>query len=124
MVTHTAEICHCFRQRDRWISELDHCYVTPKLLDYVRDFKIESRLDLPSDHAPISVYLSVDKLKHTAHVCSRLYDRACQLGDYTNFCYRYDRPHRQIKWHKSYMPTVMQSLSLTQPPDLYDRKSI
>ena len=51
-------------------------------------------------------------------------DRACQLGDYTSFCHRYDRPHRQIKWYKSYMPTVMQSLSLTRPPDLYDDSNL
>ena len=86
-----------FRQKKNiWISELDHCYVTPRLLAHIRDFRIKSRVDLPSAHAPISVTLAIDKLKHTTYVFEGLRDRAGQLGDYTAW-YHHSRSYCQIK---------------------------
>jgi hypothetical protein len=75
--THKAALT--FRQRSRWISELDTLFASSELLPLISDFKIHQRLDLPSDHAPVSCCIALNKLE-----CSRntqpLMDRAEKLG--------------------------------------------
>lgn len=48
-----------YRKRDVWISELDVCIVSPQLLDSINDFSVMQRIDLPSDHAPITATVNV-----------------------------------------------------------------
>ncbi len=48
-----------YRKRDVWISELDVCVVSPRLLDCINDFSVMHRIDLSSDHAPITVTVNV-----------------------------------------------------------------
>ena len=46
-----------YRRRDTWVSELDTCVTSPGLVQYVSDFDVIKRPDLPSDHAPICITL-------------------------------------------------------------------
>ena len=50
-----------YRQGQKWISELDFCFVTPDLVGSVDTFDIDNAQTLPSDHAPISVSFSLRK---------------------------------------------------------------
>ena len=93
-----------YRQKDQWISELDHCYVTPNLLESIRDFRVESRLDLPSDHAPICVSLSIDTLKYEVHFYEKLCERASQLCHHP-VASPWSGPNwKQIRWSKTVVP--------------------
>ena len=51
-----------FRQGKRWTSELDVCLVTVSCLNAITEFTVHQRMDLPSDHAPISVKVSTQNL--------------------------------------------------------------
>lgn len=46
------------RKRNAWVSEIDTCVVSPKLLEYVHEFVFIKRANMPSDHAPICVTMS------------------------------------------------------------------
>ncbi len=65
-----------FRRRKKWISELDRCVVSENALDNVVAFDIDDNLDLPSDHAPVSLIFSCSKQPS----CDELYESACDLG--------------------------------------------
>ena len=44
-----------FRQRNKWVSELDLSILPRDLIECVIDFNINHDLNLPSNHAPISL---------------------------------------------------------------------
>lgn len=46
-----------YRKGEDWVSELDVCLVSPGVLDRVNEFSVLQNLELPSDHAPISLSL-------------------------------------------------------------------
>ena len=66
-----------FRKRDTWVSELDTCIVSPSLVNHILDFAVIKRLDLPSDHAPISISVKEPGI-HLDNVLAR----AALLGDH------------------------------------------
>ena len=66
-----------YRQGNKFISELDMCFVSPEILDYVCEFSVDQALNLPSNHAPISIALD---FKKTAPDISHLLSRAAELG--------------------------------------------
>jgi endonuclease/exonuclease/phosphatase family metal-dependent hydrolase len=43
-----------YRQGTRWVSELDHCLVSPVIVEQIKSFLVHQEPKLPSDHAPIS----------------------------------------------------------------------
>ncbi|ELT94648.1 hypothetical protein CAPTEDRAFT_207491 [Capitella teleta] len=110
-----------FRQRSRWLSELDTSFASPELLPLIRDFEIHQRLDLPSDQAPISCCIALNRLE-----CSRnmqpLVDRAEELGrpstqqDPSNNTSLYQR--RTIKVSQIDSQLAAEALNTTPPPDL------
>ena len=72
-----------FRQKKKWISELDVCLLSPKCLIMVSDFHIHQEKDLPSDHAPISLILTRDDPDHTELTDLELtIERASSLGQH------------------------------------------
>ena len=78
-----------FRQGNRFISELDVCLVSPELVDCICDYSVEQRLDLPSNHSPITV--SVDLSKCAVDMSSML-TRAKELGSHAVLCHYNSRP--------------------------------
>ena len=59
------------------MSEVDTCVTSPSLLQYLHDFAVIQRADLPSDHAPICI--SIDSPgTHLDNILSR----AALLGDH------------------------------------------
>ena len=66
-----------FRKKHRWISEIDVCLIDKKSVSKMESFFIDQRLDFPSDHAPMSIYLSLGD--HTRDM-DELRIRANQLG--------------------------------------------
>ena len=50
-----------FKRRDHWISELDTNIVSYGLLDFLSNFTVHHTNWLPSDHAPISVDLKLNR---------------------------------------------------------------
>lgn len=59
-----------FWKRNSWVSELDTCIVSPSLVNHVLDFAVTKRLDLRSDHAPISISLNDPRI-HMDNVLAR-----------------------------------------------------
>ena len=47
-----------FRQRKKWISELDLCIISKELISNIERFEVDQNPSLPSNHAPISVQLT------------------------------------------------------------------
>ena len=68
-----------FRRRQTWISEVDVVLVSKNILPQIIDFKIDQSLSFPSDHAPISVSISVEGL---AQFSDRILKSAELLGDH------------------------------------------
>ena len=66
-----------FRKGREWVSELDTCVVGPNILKNVCDFRVIRNDSLPSDHAPITLSLSLSGVD-----MHQLSLRAEQLGDH------------------------------------------
>ena len=47
-----------FRQRRKWISELDLCVISKKLTNDIECFNVDQNYEFPSNHAPISVQIN------------------------------------------------------------------
>ena len=47
-----------FRQRKKWISELDLCIISKELISNIERFEVDQNPSLPSNHAPISIQLT------------------------------------------------------------------
>lgn len=116
-----------FRQRTKWVSELDVCLLSPKCIPAIEVFNIDQRTNLPSDHAPIHLCISVEKLKiGDGDDYSPIIRRAIGLGnsqvDETdtrttaqNETHRSRRPIRMTQIdHKK----LLEELSRIQPPDM------
>ena len=50
-----------FRRKEQWISQLDYCIVSQERLDAIQRFDVIQDLTLPSDHAIISVGMSINQ---------------------------------------------------------------
>ena len=68
-----------FRQRTRWISELDLALASPQCLKLINDFVVHQRTDLPSDHAPISCEIAIVPSEHQL---GRVLERSRHLGQH------------------------------------------
>ena len=66
-----------YRKRNNWISEIDVCIASYKILNCIQSFNVNNDLNLPSDHAPIAVALSPTLVDRAA-----LAVRAGALGDH------------------------------------------
>ena len=114
------ELPHCltFRQKHRWISELDHCFISPGLMPSILNFRVEDRLDMPSNHAPVFVAFNTRKWINTDAYLQDLEHRASELGDHTTGSERKSNRlvQRQLKWSDTNHQMVTEALSLTEPP--------
>ena len=64
-----------FKQKDRWISQLDWAIVSNTALPDIESFCIIKGIHLPTNHAPIAI-----KIKQTETLTEDLLSRARQLG--------------------------------------------
>ena len=69
-----------YRQRHRWISELDLCLVSRGLADAISSLHVDQQFCFPSDHAPVTSTINVSEVRpadmNDLTVC------ASQLGDH------------------------------------------
>ena len=65
-----------FRKNGVWISELDVCVVSSAAVGMVEEFSVLHDESLPSDHAPVSVKMSLPYVD-----VEDLLDRASHLGE-------------------------------------------
>ena len=66
-----------YRKGREWVSELDACFVSPSVLSRVTEFSVLQNESLPSDHAPITITMTLPGVDMEA-----LCDRAQYLGDH------------------------------------------
>ncbi len=66
-----------FRRQGAWISEVDICMASRTMIKYIDDFSVVQRVDLPSDHAPITLTIA-----STGVDLNNLLVRSSQLGDH------------------------------------------
>ena len=112
---HTLKSNLTFRRRSQWISEVDLCIISPKLVSTITAFHVNQNLNMPSDHAPMSIAFDFRKLCSKIDV--ELIERARLLGSYpaagqSTLCQR-PIPYRRID--KVKFAARMQEL---QPPDI------
>jgi exonuclease III len=115
-----------FRQKQKWISELDVCLVSPHCITAIQDFIIQQRTDLPSDHAPISIVVNVDKINPTSEDLSDINNRASELGRHSAEQYNREsqneerrlRTRKPIKMVNIEKEKLIETLGAIQPPDL------
>ena len=69
-----------YRQRNRWISEVDICLASPMMLPSITHFETHQRLDLPSDHAALGVSVEVAECQGPGHSLADALDRGRSLG--------------------------------------------
>lgn len=61
-----------FRRKKKWISEIDLCILSQKLLDYTKSLHVSHDVDFPSDHAPVTAEFHVTPdLIHPRELCER-----------------------------------------------------
>ena len=65
-----------YRRGNTWISEVDVCVASPILIDFLSNFCVIQRDDLPSDHGPITITVA-----STGVDVDSLLARATSLGD-------------------------------------------
>ena len=103
-----------YRQGNEWISTLDHVYMSPELVDYVRSFEIRNETWIPSDHAPIFCAIATDR--PVGIDIAQLTQRSTQLGSH-------DFPEkklcqRQVRWSDLDKPVVKSLLESSPPPPM------
>ena len=82
-----TSVNHCnggltYRQKKRWVSEVDLCLVSRELVESVTGFSVNHDLSFPSDHAPVSVSLDFSRcLKYIGW--TELVERSSILVSYT-----------------------------------------
>ncbi|ELT98751.1 hypothetical protein CAPTEDRAFT_204360 [Capitella teleta] len=110
-----------FRQRSRWLSELDTLFASSELLPLISDFEIHQRLDLPSDHVQSSCCIALNRLERSRNM-QPLVDRAEELGrpstqqDPSNNVSLYQR--RMIKMSQIDPQLAAEALNTISPPNL------
>ena len=57
-----------FRRKANWISEIDLCLISRSLIDAITSFHVDQCLQMPSDHAPISIRFDFKKLRSISRV--------------------------------------------------------
>ena len=109
-----------FRQKNKWISELDHCFVSPAILPAVVDLRIEDSLMMPSNHAPVFVAFDTEKLINTESILQDLAQRARELGDHSTLSEQPQKglAQRQMRWSDVDHNVFAESLSETNPPQI------
>ena len=116
-----------FRQKQKWISELDVCLATPQCIPAVESFAIHQRTDLPSDHAPISVMINVDKINPFNVDHSQIEERASGLGRHPSGQYdqgnmsreRQIQQRKPIRMENIDKDKLKATLRTTPPPPLH-----
>ena len=115
-----------YRQKTRWVSELDHIYVSRSLLNAVHSFQIIDDMTLPSNHAPVSVSIALSQIDDRDNILKNLELRAAQIGDHTpaspNRGNRLTRP--QIKWSEGISRRMIECLECCEPPDIESTPNI
>jgi hypothetical protein len=71
-----------YRQRTKWISELDIGLASPIYLPLIEEFTIHQRTDLPSDHAPVSCTVSLKPVQVNHQPIKEIAQRARHLGNH------------------------------------------
>jgi hypothetical protein len=112
-----------YRQRTRWMSELDIALMSPQWLPVMRDFTIHQRTDLPSDHAPVSCEMAI-KPRIDEDYLKRVMERAAQLGTYDAVTHndqitiRQDQhmQRRPIRMSQLDRARIEEALRRTEPP--------
>ena len=87
--------------KDRWVSELDHCFVTKNLLESVEELHINQDVSLPSNHAPVTVKFNTKHWKVLNQTTLNfLNSRAKLLADYTpeRESFSSGNYNKQYKW--------------------------
>ena len=115
-----------YRQKTRWVSELDHIYVSRSLLNAVHSLQIIDDMTLPSNDATVSVSISLSQFDDRDNILKNLELRAAQLGDHTpaslNRGNRLTRP--QIKWSEGISRRMIERLESCEPPDIESTPNI
>ena len=68
-----------YKEKKRWISEVDVCLVSKSLVPNIIGFNIDKSANLPSDHAPVSVNLYIPEQSMDM---KQLLEKSSDLGGY------------------------------------------
>ena len=85
-----------YRKKSEWVSEVDVCIASRKMLCNVESFSVNNDLSLPSDHAPIAAVISPPVVDRRS-----LDMRARSLGDHATLysrCRQRSQPRRHVKY--------------------------
>ena len=74
--------CKTFRRKENWVSELDLCVLSSSIVDSIMDTYFDQNLNLPSDHAPISVLVNTTYFDSPVMLSERLLHGASELGSH------------------------------------------
>ena len=103
-----------YKQGNVWVSEVDVCIISPDLYNSVENFRVRKDIVLPSDHAPISFDMKMNKNLNS------IYDRAAALGDH-DACYSSQKPtmaKKTIRYKQMDSTSFLDKLAQQRPPDL------
>ena len=99
-----------FRKRT-WVSELDICIAALKALPYIKELTIENGLQLPSNHAPLTLNLDLTNNKHQLYTAVT---RSADLGQY--WTPSESRTRRGLPIHRVNKTAFRAIMNEQQPP--------
>mgnify|MGYP001551171155 CR=1 FL=1 len=125
LTTGTKELAGAltYRKGPRWISELDSCLVSPAILPTIEKFEINQNLQIPSDHAPISITLNTKKIPEMANTTLQaILVRSRDLGTNQEDRLISNTPHSKRSIHMDSIdaPRAQEFLIRCSPPTITD----
>ena len=113
-----------FRRRSKWISELDVCLCSSKLLNYAKSLQVSHDSSYPSDHAPVSAeFVFTPDLINPRTLLARaenMSGHAVLMSDaYSPSLYR-----KAVPLHTIHPVQFCQQLQDQEPPVIADDSSV
>ena len=113
------------KQKKKWISELEVCLLSVNCIRRVSTFKIHQEVNLPSDHAPISLTVNYDDQESDLNTTI---NRATNLGQYEAPTTQNNNQilRRSLRMNGLSREALQTTLEETPPPDFnnHDTESI
>lgn len=109
-----------FRQKDRWISELDICLLTEKTLPYVNELHFNTSTSLPSNHAPMTVSIASKLFVPSAAQILRQVEALIADNQYR---VQIQKCNKAISFKEINVPSMLTDLNTKGTPLLEDKET-
>lgn len=110
-----------YRKGTKWVSELDSCLTSPALIPAIIRFDVNQSTRIPSDHAPISLSLSIPDIpRNESTYLVDTFERSVTLGVVQEEHRRNGSTQKPVRMANVDPEGALQLLTALAPPSLDD----